>query len=72
MIALDVTKCPGCQFPAIYHEFVNYTTKENKCPMCEITVNPQTLEKLDDPIVYLKSRNVASLEMIEKEMKKDI
>ena len=71
MIALDVTKCPQCNFPAIYSEMVNYTKNEKKCPMCECDINFQILEKIDEPIVYLKSRKVASLDLIEKEIKKD-
>jgi hypothetical protein len=72
MISIDVTKCHTCQFPAIYHEIINYTNRENKCPMCENVINPQLLEKLDDPITYLKSRKVASLDMFQKEINKDI
>ena len=71
MIALDVTKCTNCNFPAIYNEMINYTKIEKKCPMCECDLNSQVLEKIEEPIAYLKSRKVASLEMIEKEMKKE-
>jgi hypothetical protein len=32
---------------------------------------PQLLKNIKEPIIYLKNRNVASFELIEKEMKKE-
>jgi hypothetical protein len=71
MTYLDITKCSHCNFPAIYQEFVNILKIDGKCPMCEGEMNPQLLTNIEEPIIYLKSRKVASLELIEKEKKKE-
>jgi hypothetical protein len=39
--------------------------------MCESECDPQLLERVDDPLTYLKTRKIASLEMAEKERKKE-
>jgi hypothetical protein len=72
MTPLDVTKCSHCHFPAIIQEFINIIKVEGKCPMCEGDINHQLIAAIEEPIAYLKTRKVASLEMIEKKKKENI
>ena len=69
VITSELTKCPSCNFPGIFSEFVSYlmNVNEKKCPMCEEAVDHQLLEKLEDPLTYLKSRKIANLELVERD-----
>jgi WD repeat-containing protein 19 len=71
MTAKDCTKCTHCHFPAILPELTTLLMNDRVCPMCEGNLDPQLLDKIDDSVIYLKSRKTASLEMAEKEKQKE-
>jgi len=64
----DLTKCPFCKFPAIMSEFINFLNLVNdkQCPMCDNVIDYQLLEIIEEPIIYLKTRKIANLELLEK------
>jgi WD repeat-containing protein 19 len=73
VITSELTKCPSCNFPAILSEYVSYLSNvnEKKCPMCEDPVDYQLLEKMEDPLDYLKTRKIANMETVEREKRLD-
>ena len=56
----DLSKCPHCNFPAMISEMKELLVNEVKCPMCEGEVDANLMEKIEDPIAYLKGRKVAA------------
>jgi WD repeat-containing protein 19 len=68
VISVELSKCPHCNFPAILSEFISYlnSVTDKNCPMCDEAVDYQLLEKMEDPINYIKTRKIANMEMLEK------
>lgn len=64
----ELTKCNHCSFPAIIPEFIAYLnfSIEKLCPICDEIVDIQLLEKIEDPVSFLKTRKIASLDLVEK------
>ena len=56
----DLSKCPHCNFPCNISEMKELLVNEVRCPMCNGEMDANLLEKIDEPINYLKGRKVAS------------
>ena len=59
VVLKDLAKCPHCNFPFNIEEMKELLINEVKCPMCSGEMDPKLVEKINDPIGYLKSRKVA-------------
>ena len=56
----DLSKCPHCNFPAMISEMKELLINQVQCPMCEGEMDANLMEKMEDPLSYLKGRKVAS------------
>jgi WD repeat-containing protein 19 len=50
----DWSKCPACSFPGLCSEFKKFLATDKQCPMCEQTISPNQIERMENPTPVLK------------------
>ena len=59
VVISDLSQCPNCHFPCNISEMKELLVNEVRCPMCNGEMDANLLEKIDDPVNWLKGRKVA-------------